>query len=302
MSLLEEIQNEAVDSNSDLGMLLRKCKILAARLRSEPLENWLIWESNGYPEDVQVPEYRVWSLEVKGHFFGAFGSSFKNATIPHVCIPTEARESYERYHCRMSIAGVEDILKQQGAGMVQVSTSDLAVALGMNVYRDHNCVQAWAEYGTSNLVELLNTVRNRILDFSLAIWKENPAAGEEGDSSDSSLEPAVVTQIFNTTVYGGAASLIGTAHGSPVVLNIVPNDFQSLEAVLRENGLQQRDIEELSEALNADEHATERDKFGPRVSSWIAKMIQKAAEGVWDVGVAAAGALLAQGISKFYGL
>lgn len=49
MTVLEEIQNEAVDSKSDLGALLRKCKVLAARLGSKQLQDWLIWESNGYP-------------------------------------------------------------------------------------------------------------------------------------------------------------------------------------------------------------------------------------------------------------
>lgn len=68
MTLLEDIQNSAVDANSDLGTLLRKCKLLAARLGSQPLEDWLIWESNGYPDDVPVPDYRIWSLEVKGDF------------------------------------------------------------------------------------------------------------------------------------------------------------------------------------------------------------------------------------------
>ena len=52
MSLLEDIQSAAVDSNSDLGTILRKCKLLAARLGSKTLENWLIYESNGYPLDV----------------------------------------------------------------------------------------------------------------------------------------------------------------------------------------------------------------------------------------------------------
>jgi len=55
MSLLEEIQNEAVGSNSDIGLLLRKCKLFAARLGSQPLEDWLQWESNGYPDDVDIP-------------------------------------------------------------------------------------------------------------------------------------------------------------------------------------------------------------------------------------------------------
>ena len=79
MSILKDIQAAAVDGKGDLGTLLRKCKLLAARLDSEPLENWLLWESNGYPENVEVPDYRMWELQLKGHFFGPFGSGIQNA-------------------------------------------------------------------------------------------------------------------------------------------------------------------------------------------------------------------------------
>lgn len=55
MNLLDEIQTAIVDASSDLGTVLRKCKLLAARLKNEPFQEWLIWESNGYPEHVKVP-------------------------------------------------------------------------------------------------------------------------------------------------------------------------------------------------------------------------------------------------------
>ena len=252
MSLLEDIQNSAVEESSDLGTILRKCKILAARLNSEKLENWLIWESNGYPDVVQVPDYRIWPLEVKGHFFGPFGSGIKNAPIPQVCLPEKIRDSYKRYECRLSITTVEETLKEKKSGTVQVSTGDLALALGSNIYENQNCAQAWAEFSINNLVELRNAVRNRILDFALAIWKYNPTAGELNSNPDTQIDSSKITQIFNTTVYGGAANLIGTAHDSSIVFNISPNDFNSLEVALREHGLEDSDIVELSKALKAD--------------------------------------------------
>ncbi len=154
MTLLEDIQNSAVDTKSDLATLLRKCKILAARLGSQPLEDWVLWESNGYPDDVPVPKYRVWPLEIKGHFSGPFGSGLRNALIPLASLPEKTRKHYQRYECRQSIASIENILAKAKNGTVQVSTGDLAVVLGTNVYQDLNCLQAWAEFGTGHLVEL----------------------------------------------------------------------------------------------------------------------------------------------------
>ena len=302
MTLLEDIQNSAVDAKSDLATLLRKCKLLAARLGSQPLEDWLVWESNGYPDNVEVPEYRVWSLQVKGHFSGAFGSGWRNLPIPLALIPEKARKSYERYECRLSIANVESALASTKGGIIQVSTQDLAVALGTKVYEDQNCLQSWAEFSTTNFVELVNTVRNRILDFSLALWKEEPLAGETKGTPAHGFGPSKVTQIFNTTVYGGSANLVGSAYDSSLSFHILTNDFTSLENVLRENGIKTEDIAGLHTAIDSDQPPDSPQSFGPKVSSWIATMAEKAANGTWKIGLGVAGSLLAKAIAKYYGL
>lgn len=302
MSLLKDIQNAAVDASSDLGTLLRKCKLLAAHLGSQQLEDWLLWESNGYPEDVPVPGYRVWPLQLKGHFVGPFGSGLRNAPIPVALLPENARKSYEEYDCRFSIANVEFVLEKNESGMIQVVTGDLSLALGENVYQHQNCVQCWAEFSTAHLVELLNTVRNRLLDFSLAVWKEQPNAGETNANVPGAVNSDKITQIFHTTVYGGAANLVGTANDSFVAFNIVSNDFESVRRVLQHNDVSEKDIAELENALAVDKPPQSAAGFGPKVSSWISGMMKKASEGTWGVGIAAGGNLLAQTLSKFYGL
>jgi len=302
LSLIEEIQQESVDSNCDLGALLRKCKVLAAQLGSQPLEDWLIWESNGYPDEVGVPDYRIWPLEVKGHFRGPYGSGIENAPIPLICIPVKVRDAYQNYKCRQSIATIEQLLKGSHGGTLNVPTFDLAVVLGTKVYQGYNCVQTWAEFSAVALVELLNTVRNRILDFSLAIRKEYPDAGSNLSKAGNNIEPTKVTQIFNTTVYGGAANLVGTASESQIIFDVTTNDLLSLERVLIANNVSDEDISELKAALQDDPPAKLQGRFGPRVSGWISKMVGKACEGSWGISIGAAGKLLADAISRYYGL
>ncbi len=303
MTLLEDIQNAAIDRKSDLGTLLRKCKLLAARLNNSQLDNWVIWESNGYPSDVEIPNYRVWPLEVKGHFAGPFGAFTKNIQIPLALLPKNVRKSYEQYKCRQSIASIEAILeKDEGTGTLTISTGDLALALGTNVYEGQNCIQAWAECGRGHLVEVSNSVRNRILDFTLAVWKEAPTAGENIAGATEKLGAGRITQIFNTTVYGGAANLVGSADSSLITFNIGIKDFTSLERVLRDNGVSGQDINELKLALGAEGEVQKKDGYGPKVSAWVSKMMEKAADGSWNIGLGAAGNLLAQAIAKYYGL
>jgi hypothetical protein len=188
------------------------------------------------------------------------------------------------------------------SGNVTVSTGDLQLPIGSKVYGGYNCIETWGEYGQARLVELLNAVRNRILDFTLAVWKEAPAAGEIGIAAGTKPEPARVNQIFHTTVYGGSANVVGTATASSIEFNIGPKDFSALARLLTEQGVSANEVSELKEALESDPTPSSPENFGPRVSSWIGKMVMKAAAGGWNIGAGAAGTLLAELIASYYGL
>jgi AbiTii len=308
MTLLEDIQNSAIDGKSDLAELLRKCKLLAARLGSKPLEDWLIWESNGYPETAPVPDYRIWRLEVLGNFEGPFGSSIKNAPIPIGMIKfisEETKQQYERWACRQSIGSIQELLRKSDTDYLVVNTGHLAAVIGTKLYKDQmfNCVETWARSGRGHLVEVLNVVRNRILDFALAVEKEAPTAGEiQDETASQQIDSAKVNQIFNLTVFGGAANIVGTATDSLITFNIGTGDFSALEQLLIEKGVSPNDIANLKTALDSEPTPLKPEGFGPKVSSWVGKMIAKAADGSWNIGIGAAGNLLAQAIAKYYGL
>jgi hypothetical protein len=72
VTLLEEIIEGASGKAVDLPTLLRRCKVLAARLESKPAEDWLEFELDGYPVHVAVPRYRVLPMQLKGNFMGEF--------------------------------------------------------------------------------------------------------------------------------------------------------------------------------------------------------------------------------------
>jgi hypothetical protein len=235
------------------------------------------------------------SLELQGTFLNLFANNTRNAPIPITFLRLIFEKTKERYECRQSIAAVEAILRDTKTGKVEVSTGTLSERIGWSLYTNEKRVKAWAEYSTQHLVELLNSVRNRILDFALALWKEAPSAGE-AQKDDTSPSPEVnrVTQIFNTTVYGGAANLVGTASDSTITFNVGSKDFSSLERLLLQNGVSSQDVAELKTALESDSPPTAPETFGPKVASWMGTMVVKAASGGWGIGIGAAGNLLSQ--------
>jgi hypothetical protein len=302
LSLIEEIQHTACDSNCDLGAVLCKCKVLAARLGSQPLENWLMWESNGYPHEVEPPKYRIWPLTLKGHFSGSRGSRLNNAPIPLRCLPKKISLTYQKYKCRQSIASIERLLRGEHEGSFHLPSEELAVHVGEKVYTGLKCLHVNAVVGVGNLQEVLNAVRNRVLDFSLAVWKENPHAGSTSAKPGKGIKPAKISKIFSKTVYPGSANLVVTDTDSQVAFQVTENDINSLECILRENDVNDEDIANLRSALKDEPRLVSEGRFGPRVSDWISLMIRKACEGSWEITIDSAGKLVAEAISRYYGL
>jgi hypothetical protein len=294
VSLITEIQKAAVEKDTDLATLLRKCKVLAARLGSVPLEDWVLHESNGYPTDIEVPDYRVWRVQIVAHLIDSFGAQMPHVMVAPHMIPEAVRERFTRMVYRESVATAEYALRNDDESMQTFSTGNLRSMLHNKVYKNFQCHSAVAQFSSQHLVAMLDAVRNRILDFALALGKIAPDAGED----QSHVEVQRVTQIFNTTVHG-SVGVVGTANNS--VVNVTTNDWSALAQFLVSNGVAQTDVEELHAAVIAEPNA-EAGKWGPRVSKWIGKMVGKAADGSWQVGLGAAGNLLAQALTAFYGL
>ena len=122
------------------------------------------------------------------------------------------------------------------------------------------------------------------------------------NGNEKIIKPDRVTQIFNTTIYGGSANVVGAASDSTVTFNIAPNDFASIQKVLKEHGVKDADILDLRSALESESLNGRDEGFGPKVSEWLGKMTQKAADGSWKIGLSAAGDLLARLVARYYGI
>lgn len=300
MSLLIDIQNDAVDSKSDVASLLRKCKLLAARLNSRPLEQWLHWESNGYLRETPVPTYREWPLVWQGHFVNRYGGTqLSGYDIPTIRLPDPSMAQFE---CRDSVAAIQSMLDSfDDSHQLRVPNADLAVCLTDKVFADMVCLEAWGTFDATRLVSALNSVRERVLDFALAIWKEEPTAGEIGGTTKKVAEQKV-SQIFNTTIIGGGANIAGSVEGSTLTVTVNAGDFQSLQSQLKSAGISDDDVHELRNALVEEPKPNASDEYGPRVRAWILKMLSKAVEKSWPVALGRAGELLTTAIARYYGL
>lgn len=111
-----------------------------------------------------------------------------------------------------------------------------------------------------------------------------------------------VNQIFNTTINGGNAGIIGNADNVTVTITINQGNFGDLRQQLLQQGIDEDDLKELEAAITSEPQIGPDKKYGPKVGQWVGKMISKAATGAWNVGVDAGSALLQAALLSYYGL
>ncbi len=207
MSLLREIQDAAISSDVELTTLLRKCKVLAARLGNKEFKVWVDNELSGYKDTADLPDYRILEVNSKGHFAGPFSSALNNADIPLSCIPEKYRENLSQSNMHEPIASLESLIKNSDGGTAQEPWNpDFVAHFGQNIYENMSCMQAWKVIPLTAIVAALDAVRNRILSFVLEIEAEAPDAGEAAMNSNP-VPQEKVHQIFNTYISGSVQNV-----------------------------------------------------------------------------------------------
>lgn len=140
------------------------------------------------------------------------------------------------------------------------------------------------------------------MDFSLAVWKEYPEAGQGLRTSQPTTETAKITNIVNATIYGGSNQVIASALNSDISMAVTPYDFASLRRVLSESGVPDPEIDALEIAVTEESVLGEKGEFGPKVAAWLGNALTKASRDLWGVGVNVGTSLLTSALMRYYGL
>lgn len=305
MSLLHQIQETVVQEGAELGSVLLKLRLLASRLGSDVLEEWVKHESEGYPKDVEVPPYRIVGMSYKGTFSGPFGSGIKNAPIPTYLVEKHAGEGWTKYEVGESIDGVEELLKMSAErGALGIDASNLILLLQGKVYEDYACNDISASISRTAIAEIQQSVRSRILELTLELEKSIPAAAlvSFGAPQNTDTNPEKVQQISQQIIYGNVTTAVAGSSGTQIAVGIGVRDNNSFIDYLVESGIPRDDASELAEIVQSEEPTSPEEPFGEKAESWLGSNLKKAAEGTWNVGISVATKVLTEAALKYYGL
>ncbi|MCA6112759.1 AbiTii domain-containing protein [Bradyrhizobium cenepequi] len=307
MSLLREIQASLVEGQK-IGPILLKLRLLASRLGSETLEEWVKHESEGYPPHVDLPDYRKIPVSYTGTFSGAFGSAIKNAPIPSYLVEKFAGPHWNSFQMRQSVAAVDELIGsgKESGGSLHINASNLILLLQGNVYEDYACNSVTGTISAAALTEIQNAVRTKILELTIQIEKSIPSAVEIGlgspTTNESAKDPERVTQITHQVINGNVTSISNVGDGAQFSFNNSAGDGDAFVKALVKAGIAKPDAQEFAKIVASEKPESNTEPFGVRAKAWIVDNIGKAANGTWKAGMAVATNVLTEAALRYYGL
>lgn len=308
MSVLKQIQSSTLEPNCNVAVLLRQCKVLGHQLGIAEMEAWVANELNGYRDKDSIPTYRVVAVTSKGNFAGTFGRFIKNMTIPLHCIPAEAQDALRFARFNEGVATIQGHLDgaEKGSTFQQPWPSEALALFGDQMIEDYNCVQAWKVVPHGMLRGVLDAVRDRVLDFALALQKEHPELMVADATSGPAQPPAEeVRNVFQTTIYGSVGALANASTNVHQNVTLQQGDASGLESALIALGVPADEVSKLMLALREDatkQGVSAAKEIGPSAGHWLGRALMQAGKGVWTVSRDVAAKVLPDLLAKYLGL
>jgi hypothetical protein len=273
-ALLSEVQTAAVDGTQGVATVLRKCAVLASRLNNSDFKSWVAFELNGYPRDADVPPYRTIPAQAHGNLVGPLWAQMNGVPIPSALLPEKQRAFGELVHLRQPISTLEELATaDENKGRLEAVWPGNLIAMMQGKFNDWQLITAWQQIPRSAITGLVDTVRNRILEFTLELEQEVPS----GDAPVGASTPAKVEQLYQTIIHGNVTGNIATGSpGAVQTTTVNKGDVQALIVALKKLGLPKDDTDEIATIVR-EEGAAEA--LGPKTAGWITRISTRVRDG-----------------------
>jgi hypothetical protein len=303
MTLLQQIQEAAIDPKHPLADLLRKCLILSYRLKHLPFREWVERELDGYPKGADLPPYRRAVGDIHAALSGPLQGYVADVPVPMSQLPEDHRDLLRNFDFGQGVAELEALAggakDQSSKGLMKNLPMELCRRV--EIYEGWSTVRMWSSLSISTLSGVLDQIRTRALRFALEIEALNPAAGEPTDIASPAVSQQLVSQIFNTVISGGTVNLAGTQSIQQIAITVQPGDLDSLIRYLKDQGVADNEVKSLKEILPA-ESASPTKTPGPKTEAWIKRVGARIAAGGGRVAESTLTSVLSAAVKSYMGL
>lgn len=173
--IIKDLANSSVDTMT----ALKRAKVLLSEIGNEDVNNWVNYEIAGYPDNVELPDYRI----TKGNLFGSYfkGSmashmTWTNVSIPLGKMPDEFQESLLQISFRQSVEALRKLAEStaiKDGQLGKVVPADLFPSIASFNNDPYMMItSARVIIGEQCISDIFFAVENRLLDVMLLLEKE----------------------------------------------------------------------------------------------------------------------------------
>ena len=173
------IIKELANGEIDLGIALKRTKVLLYDLENEGLINWINYEMSGYPDDEELPDYRKAFGTLKGSYYkGSIAShtTWNNVTIPFGKMPDDIKETITCIKFREGVDALKQLLitaeKNESKVGAEISADMFPYIANWNDDPYMIFTSIRIEAGAQSIKNILSAIENRLLDILISLEKE----------------------------------------------------------------------------------------------------------------------------------
>ena len=303
MPLLHDIQTALLDDTIGVGSVLLKLRFLASRLDAEILEEWVQHETEGYPADARLPEYRVAHITYTGIFVDI--AKKITTSIPGHLIAKFAGKEWLTCDIREGLPLIDSrVANISEDAYFSIDSSNLKLLLQNNIYKGMAIVEITNRIDSGAFTRVQQAVRAKTLDFALKLEKQVPAAAEisvgQGRGAITSTEQENVQHLTQQIFYGDVTTILAKP-GSAVTLNVLKGDTSSLADALEAAGIPPGEAKELAEIARHESPQEDTGPLGTNAKEWLRDKLNAGAVEAWGIGRSVATDFITQALKQYYG-
>ena len=176
----------------------------------------------------------------------------------------------------------ESHLESFKGGALELAWSPDIIALLQQehqIYEGYVIAEAKQTIAGQHLFEIIDAIRNKLLDFALELEKDYPAVSKS-DTELKGIPSDKVTNTFHLTVYGGQQNFASGSHFSQTsTQNVNQGSLEDLRAKLKNLEVPEEEVKNLELAIREDEATKTDGELGENVKQWIATFSANVAGG-----------------------
>lgn len=315
--LLQEVIDDLVNTDKSLSAALMKLNYFAKLIKNQELIDYTEHELNGYKQNIdKIPSYR----KTGGRLFidfQAYIHKHSGKELPISMIDEKYQDAFRYIYIAEGIAAVEYHAKEvQGKDSTGHISNELPMDLlsilqtpASQFYKTDvriDVIGARILGNSSVVIEIPNAIRTKLLDFAMSISDTFGYDIEiETFNKKADINNQTIIHQMNTTINNsGDGNVINTGNENQIENNVTlyKGDIERLQKELRQQGIEDADIEEISQIVTTENPKSESNLLGEKSNSWISKIINKSLNGIGKIATGVSANLLATFIKQYYGM